>query len=298
MHSRSPGSEALQAGDEVAVVEDVAVGERGALREPGRARRVLDVDRVVGPQPCPPRGELVVGRPPPAPATSSSQSSSQKKIARSRPGTSGRDLLDHVDVVGRLERRRGEQHPAARLVEGVRQLVGAVRRVDVDEDDADLGRGVLQQRPLGVVRAPQPDPVAGLEAERRSGPWRSASTRSAKLVVRPADALVAGDERLDVAVGGDRAGQVGADRLVEQRDVGRSGIGGERRHRDPPGSSSTRSCSRRTGPSARRSRVGTSRGAGVDAERAPRRDRRVGVGDVVDDAVLGGPRLGVTVWRM
>ena len=34
--------------DEVAVVEDVAVAERRALGEAGRARRVLDVDRVVG----------------------------------------------------------------------------------------------------------------------------------------------------------------------------------------------------------------------------------------------------------
>ena len=102
----------------------------------------------------------------PAPATSSSQSSSQKKIARSSARQVRAHVLDHVDVVRRLERRGGEQHPAARLGERVLQLVGAVGRVDVDEDHADLGRGVLQQRPLGVVRAPQPDPVARLEPER------------------------------------------------------------------------------------------------------------------------------------
>ena len=107
--------------------------------------------------------------------------------------------------------------------------------------DADLGGGVLQQRPLGVVRAPQPDPVAGLQAERRAGPW-PAGDPLGELGVRPADALVAGDERLAVAVGGDRAGQVGADRLVEQRDVGASGITGEC-HRGPP-SIATHPCSR------------------------------------------------------
>ncbi len=75
------------------------------------------------------------------------------------------DLVDHLHVVGVLERRGGDEHPAAGLVEGVGELVGPVRRVDVDEDDADVGGGVLQQRPLGVVRAPQPDPVADLQTE-------------------------------------------------------------------------------------------------------------------------------------
>ena len=86
------------------------------------------------------------------------------------------------------------------------------------------------QRPLGVVRAPQPDAVAGLEAEAEQAAG-AARDALGELVVRPAHALVAGDERLDVAVGGDGAGQVGADRLVEQRDVGRSR--GRQRHRDP-----------------------------------------------------------------
>ena len=165
MHSRSAGVNRCSAGHEVAVVEDVAVGERGALREPGGARRVLDVDRVVGAQRRPPRRQRRRRWRRPLPATISSQSSSQKNTDRSSVGIVGLDLVDHLHVVRRLERRRGEQHPAARLVEHVRQLVRAVRRVDVDEDHADVGRGVLQQRPLGVVRAPQPDPVAGLQPE-------------------------------------------------------------------------------------------------------------------------------------
>ena len=143
----------------------------------------------------------------------------------------GRDLLDHVHVVRRLERRGGEQHPAARLVERVGQLVGPVGRVDVDEDDADLRRGVLQQRPLGVVRAPQPDPVTRLEPEADQAPGAAAHPL-AELGVGPAHTLMAGHEGLDVAVGGDGAGQVGADGLVEQRDVGRSRIAGQL-HPDP-----------------------------------------------------------------
>ena len=83
------GPEALQPGHEVPVVEDVPVGERGALREPGRARRVLDVDRVVGCSAAR-RAASSSSVTPPAPATSSSQSSSQKNTARSSVGTSGR----------------------------------------------------------------------------------------------------------------------------------------------------------------------------------------------------------------
>ena len=179
MHSRSAGVEPLQSGHEVAVVEDVAVGERGALREAGRARRVLDVDRVVGPQRRRRRAASSSSVTPPAPATSSSQSSSQKKTARSR----------------RRRRRARPARPCRRsrdvlndgAANSIRQPTGRARRrsscvryagLMLTRIDADLGGGVLEQRPLGVVRAPQPDPVAGLEAERRAGPWRSGSTRS------------------------------------------------------------------------------------------------------------------------
>ena len=87
MHSRSALREPLQAGDEVAVVEDVAVGERGALGEPRRPRRVLDVDRVVGRRGSPPGAATAAASAPPAPATISSHSSSQKNTARSSAGT-------------------------------------------------------------------------------------------------------------------------------------------------------------------------------------------------------------------
>jgi hypothetical protein len=56
-----------------------------------------------------------------------------------RPG-----VLDHRRVVGSLERRSGHQQADARLVDDVRELVGAVRRVDRHQDRTDLGGGVLQ----------------------------------------------------------------------------------------------------------------------------------------------------------
>ena len=67
------------------------------------------------------------------------------------------DLVDHGDVARALELRGRHQHPAAALLQHVGHLVRAVRGVDVDEDRTDLGRGVLDQHPLGVVRAPDAD---------------------------------------------------------------------------------------------------------------------------------------------
>src|SRR5256885_4766615 len=42
----------------------------------------------------------------------------------------------------------------------------SVRRIDVDEDDADLRGRILHEDPLRVVRAPDSDAVALFEAER------------------------------------------------------------------------------------------------------------------------------------
>ena len=51
--------------------------------------------------------------------------------------------------------------------EHVADLVRAVGRVDVDEDRADPGGGVLDEEPLEQVRRPDPDPVALLDAARQ-----------------------------------------------------------------------------------------------------------------------------------
>ena len=169
------------------------------------------------------------------------------------------DLVDHLHVVGALERRGGEEHPAARLVEGVGQLVGAVRRVDVDEDHADVGGGVLQQRPLGVVRAPQSDPVADLQAESEQ-PGAEPLDPLAELGVGPADALVAGDEGVVVAVGGDRPPR-GCRR--SSRRAAATSVG----PRSMASSAAMPRCSRV------QIAVTASRRRGVDDERLPRRHR-------------------------
>ena len=139
---------------EVAVVEDVGVAERGALRVAGGARRVLDVDRVVGLRPaarCPHRRLVhVVGRVQERVPLVGAEVHDPLERVDARP-----DLVEHGAVVRREVRLGRHDEPAARLGQRVGQLGRAVRRVDVHEDHAGSGGGVLQVHPLVAVRVPR-----------------------------------------------------------------------------------------------------------------------------------------------
>ena len=100
-----------------------------------------------------------------------------KKIARSSAGSACAHVADHLDEVRALQLLGGEDPAAAGLGQRVLELVDPVGGVDVDEDHADLGGGVLRQRPLGAVRAPDADPVA-LAETRGEHPAASRSTAS------------------------------------------------------------------------------------------------------------------------
>ena len=134
------------------------VAQGRALGEAGRARGVLDVDRVVGVEPGHPLGQplgvdagAAVHQLVPARLADEHDVGQRRALAA--------DLLDHRAVVRALVRDGADQQPHAGLVDDVGQLVAAVGRVDVDQDRADLGRGVLQQGPLRAVRRPDADPV-------------------------------------------------------------------------------------------------------------------------------------------
>ena len=127
------------------------------------------------------------------------------------------DLLDHRDVVGALERGRRDQRPAAGLADRVGQLGGAVGGVEVDEHDPRLGGRVLDQDPLGAVRAPDARAGRPAASPEREQPAGEAVDRRAELGVGVAQALVAGDQRLAVRVALDRLVEVRADRLAQQR---------------------------------------------------------------------------------
>ncbi len=76
------------------------------------------------------------------------------------PGQVRLHLVDHRHEVRALDLRRGEQQAAAGLAERILELVGSVSRIDVDQDHAELGRGVLNERPFGAVGPPHAHPIA------------------------------------------------------------------------------------------------------------------------------------------
>ena len=141
-------------------------------------------------------------------------------------------VADHPHVVRGLERGGRDQHPAAGLAQHVLELRRPVGRVDVDEDDPRLRRRVLHERPLGAVRAPDPDAVAGLDPGGDEGPRRPVHGL-AELRVGVAEVLVHGDQRLAIREPLDRAVQVVPDRVAQQRRGRRPGCV-RRLHCDPP----------------------------------------------------------------
>ena len=106
-------------------------------------------------------------------------------------------IVEHQCVVGALERRRREDRAHRRLVQHVLQLVGPVRGIDVHQNRADLRGRVLDHRPLGGVRRPYPDPVAGLGAafDQCGG---DPAGRFVELAIGPAAAGRALDQRLPI----------------------------------------------------------------------------------------------------
>ena len=221
MHSRSFVGEVDRLGHEVAVVEDVAVRQGRALGVAGRARRVLDVDGVVrlqGPHPLvhDVGVDLLAGRDHVVPVAGADVDHPLE--ARGV----GRGLLDHRAVVAGLEALRGDQHPQPRVVDRVGELVGAVGRVDVDEDGADLRRGELGDRPLRTAGRPHADPVA-----LREPPGDQAAGEQVDVVVELAigPAPAAGELHQRLVVGVRRHGpvEVPADRLLEERRLGLTG---------------------------------------------------------------------------
>ena len=127
-------------------------------------------------------------------------------------------LGQHGQIVAGLEAGGGDQGAAADLVQRVFQLVGAVGRVDVDQDQAGLGGGELRHHPLRVVGRPDADPVAGLEAQRQQAGGEGIDL-GLQLGPGPAQALLADDQGIALRPARGGAVEMDADGLAEQRDV-------------------------------------------------------------------------------
>ena len=206
--------------DEVAVVQDVVMGERCPLWEAGRAGGVLDVDRIVERQLGHPLIELL-GRTcvtTPDEAIPVGGSDEDRPLQRR---ALPRNLADHRPVVARLELGCRHQQPCTRLAQHEGQLVGAVGRVDVDEDCADCSGGVLRQYPLGAVRRPDGDPITLVDTNLEQA-TSDAIDISAELGIGPPPPCWSVDHRVPVAEAGDGPAQVVADRAPEQRYVRRT----------------------------------------------------------------------------
>ena len=171
MHRRSCSRERHSLRDEVAVVDDVVMGQRRALRQPvvplvnwmliassgcscGRSSRTRSLSSAV------PLDDARLRSGESRRADASSVRIAARSSRHLRP-----DLFEHRRVVAGLEARREHERLAADFVEGVFELGGAIGRIDGDEDQPGLGGRELGDDPFVAVRRPDADPIAGHEPE-------------------------------------------------------------------------------------------------------------------------------------
>ncbi len=213
--------------DHRSVVEHVVVGEGRPLRRARGPRRELDVDRVVGVQ----RRLAVAQRlgrdggrgvdervPGERPARQVALPQQHDRAEQREPGTL---VVEHRDVVGRMEPARRDQDGDPGGRHRMTELVATVRGVHVHEDRADLRGGVLGDRPLDAVRAPDPHAVALRDAQREERASRAFDLGVQRRIGEP-DPLVPRDDRLGLGARRRREVELRPDRPAEQRTVGRS----------------------------------------------------------------------------
>ncbi len=208
--------------------------QRRAFRRAGRARRELDVDRIVGTQLALQFSQTLalVGAAHAADVVETEHSRRRlaahanhdvefgQFIRLQLTGCAavelGRQLAQHVEVPARLESLVTDDGPAARLDQCMLELVEAISRVDVDEYGADLGRRHLGQHPFARVRSPGADALTGADPEGQQTGGQVVDP-AVELGVGPAHPLVADDQRLRLSVSLDDALEIVADRLVDDR---------------------------------------------------------------------------------
>ena len=161
--------QAHRAADEIAVVEDIVVRQRDALRRSGRAAGELDVDRVVELQGLGQGLErvamaraaharhLLEGDRARRKRTADLDHRAQLRQARRVQiawcclRKLGQQRVQHLHVVGGLERRGRDDRGASDPGECKFQLAQAIGGVDGDENEPGLGGGKLGQRPFRPV---------------------------------------------------------------------------------------------------------------------------------------------------
>ena len=76
-----------------------------------------------------------------------------------------REFSQMPNIICRFEPVRRDQCPALDLVQRVFQFRCTVARIDVHQDQARLGGGVLRQHPFDPVGRPETDPFARFQAQ-------------------------------------------------------------------------------------------------------------------------------------
>ncbi len=176
--------EAHRAADEIAVVEDVVVRQRDALRRSRGAAGELDVDGIVELQGLGQCGEFVAvaraahagdlferdgagcGRAADLDHRAQLRQPRRMQFARRRRRQFRQQCVQHPHVVGGLERGRRDQRGAADFCQCEFEFAEAVGGIDGDENEAGLGGGKLRQRPFRPVQRPHPDAGAAFQPER------------------------------------------------------------------------------------------------------------------------------------
>src|SRR5262249_11840135 len=109
------------------------------------------------------------------------------------------DVLQDVKKRRALEPIGQEQRSDVGLLEDVCEFMGAVGRVDVDQNGADVCGGELGQDPLRPVGGPNAEVVAALDAEGHQGTGQFANVRL-KFRVAAAVAQLGKDQGIAVGV--------------------------------------------------------------------------------------------------
>ena len=154
---------------EAGVVGQPPVVELGPFRRTGRARGVLDLDQVVrahiGECGRVGRGQEVVPL------------GEQDRLAQ--PRDFGPDLIEECRH-GTAELGHEEDPCRPRLVQDERQLRRPVGGVDRHQDQSGERSTELEDHPLGDVRRPHRDPLAGREPRRQRSELRARTVRGAR----------------------------------------------------------------------------------------------------------------------
>ena len=148
--------------NEVAVIENVAVGKCCALRQTRGARGVLDVDGIGIHQTLRTLFHFVT-RDPLSALEKCIPCWVIKEDRFTNLGALFSDIGPHLPVVACLEFWRCEQHDRARLVESKLKFMGSVCRINAHHDDPDAGCCILSEHPLVTIGCPQGDTVTNGE---------------------------------------------------------------------------------------------------------------------------------------